>query len=132
MIGGTALVGGTGSIVGAAAGALFLGLVVSLLRFLGLSYSAQLIVQGAILAFAVLAQSRTQPDLLEARACPRRRFVTAVPVDQGGHEHVLQHGTLRQEAVILKHEADAGVPEISQRRGAKVERVLPVQRDSAL
>jgi ribose transport system permease protein len=62
VIGGTALVGGAGSIVGAAAGALFLGLVVSLLRFLGLSYSAQLIVQGAILAFAVLAQSRTQPD----------------------------------------------------------------------
>jgi ribose transport system permease protein len=59
VIGGTALVGGAGSIPGGAGGALFLGLVVSLLRFLGLSYSGQLIVQGSILGFAVLAQSRT-------------------------------------------------------------------------
>ena len=62
VIGGTALIGGTGSITGGAAGALFLGLVVSLLRFLGLSYSAQLIVQGVILAFAVFAQTQTDPE----------------------------------------------------------------------
>jgi ribose transport system permease protein len=58
VIGGTTLVGGIGSVSGGAAAALFLGLLVSLLRFLGLSYSTQLIVQGGILAAAVLAQSR--------------------------------------------------------------------------
>jgi ribose transport system permease protein len=62
VIGGTALIGGTGSVTGGAAGALFLGLVVSLLRFLGLSYNAQLIVQGVILAFAVFAQTQTEPE----------------------------------------------------------------------
>jgi ribose transport system permease protein len=60
VIGGTALSGGSGSVIGGAGGALFLALVVSLLRFLGLSYSGQLIVQGAILAFAIVAQSRAQ------------------------------------------------------------------------
>lgn len=60
VIGGTSLSGGTGSVIGGAGGALFLALVVSLLRFLGLSYSGQLIVQGAILAFAIVAQSRAQ------------------------------------------------------------------------
>jgi ribose transport system permease protein len=59
VIGGTTLIGGIGSVSGGAAAALFLGLLVSLLRFLGLSYSTQLIVQGGILAVAVLAQSRT-------------------------------------------------------------------------
>jgi ribose transport system permease protein len=58
VIGGTTLAGGIGSVSGGAAAALFLGLLVSLLRFLGLSYSTQLIVQGGILAAAVLAQSR--------------------------------------------------------------------------
>jgi ribose transport system permease protein len=59
VIGGTALAGGTGSVAGGAAGALLLGLIVSLLRFLGVPYGAQLAVQGCILAFAVLAQARS-------------------------------------------------------------------------
>jgi ribose/xylose/arabinose/galactoside ABC-type transport system permease subunit len=58
VIGGTALAGGSGSVVGGAAGALLLGLIVSLMRFLGLPYGAQLGVQGCILALAVFAQSR--------------------------------------------------------------------------
>ena len=58
VIGGTALAGGAGSVVGGAAGALFLGLVVSLLRFFGLSYSWQLVVEGTILTGSILAQSR--------------------------------------------------------------------------
>jgi ribose/xylose/arabinose/galactoside ABC-type transport system permease subunit len=62
VIGGTALIGGTGSVTGGAAGALFLGLVVSLLRFLGLSYNVQLIVEGVILAFAVLVQTQAGPE----------------------------------------------------------------------
>lgn len=60
VIGGTTLAGGIGSVTGGAVAALFLGLLVSLLRFLGLSYSTQIIVQGAILAAAVLAQSRAR------------------------------------------------------------------------
>jgi ribose transport system permease protein len=59
VIGGTALAGGTGSVAGGAAGALLLGLIVSLLRFLGVPYGAQLGVQGCILGFAVLVQARS-------------------------------------------------------------------------
>jgi len=58
VIGGTALAGGSGTVVGGAAGVFFLALLTSLLRFLGLSYSGQLIVQGAILAAAVILQAR--------------------------------------------------------------------------
>jgi ribose/xylose/arabinose/galactoside ABC-type transport system permease subunit len=45
-------------VVGGAAGVFFLALLTSFLRFLGLSYSGQLIVQGAILAAAVILQAR--------------------------------------------------------------------------
>jgi ribose transport system permease protein len=58
VIGGTALTGGSGSVVGGAAGVFFLALLTSFLRFLGLSYSGQLVVQGAILAAAVIMQAR--------------------------------------------------------------------------
>lgn len=58
VIGGTSLAGGSGSVVGGAAGVFFLALLTSFLRFLGLSYSGQLIVQGAILAAAVILQAR--------------------------------------------------------------------------
>lgn len=58
VIGGTSLSGGAGSVVGGAGGVFFLSLLTSLLRFLGLSYSGQLIVQGAILAAAVILQAR--------------------------------------------------------------------------
>ena len=58
VIGGTALTGGSGSVVGGAAGVFFLALLTSFLRFLGLSYSGQLVVQGAILAAAVILQAR--------------------------------------------------------------------------
>lgn len=58
VIGGTSLAGGSGSVVGGAAGVFFLALLTSFLRFLGLSYSGQLIVQGAILAIAVIVQAR--------------------------------------------------------------------------
>jgi ribose transport system permease protein len=58
VIGGTALAGGTGSVAGGAAGALFLGLVVSLLRFFGLTYSWQLVLEGAILILAVVTQAK--------------------------------------------------------------------------
>ncbi len=60
VLGGTAFTGGVGTIVGSAGGALFLTFVVSLLRFLGLAYRNQLMVQGAILALAIFAYSRVQ------------------------------------------------------------------------
>jgi ribose transport system permease protein len=60
VVGGTAFSGGVGTVIGSAGGSLFLAIVFSLLRFLGLSYSNQLVVQGAILAFAIYAHSRTQ------------------------------------------------------------------------
>jgi ribose transport system permease protein len=60
VLGGTAFTGGVGTIMGSAGGALFLTFVVSLLRFLGLAYRNQLMVQGAILALAIFAYSRVQ------------------------------------------------------------------------
>lgn len=58
VIGGTALTGGSGSVIGGVAGVFFLSLLTSFLRFLGLSYSGQLVVQGAILVAAVILQAR--------------------------------------------------------------------------
>jgi ribose/xylose/arabinose/galactoside ABC-type transport system permease subunit len=60
VVGGTAFSGGVGTVIGSAGGSLFLAIVFSLLRFLGLSYSNQLVVQGAILVFAIYAHSRAQ------------------------------------------------------------------------
>jgi ribose transport system permease protein len=60
VIGGTAFSGGTGSIIGTAGGALFLSMTFSLLRFLGLPYSNQLMVQGAILIVAIYIYARSQ------------------------------------------------------------------------
>jgi ribose transport system permease protein len=60
VIGGTSLSGGSGTIIGTAGGAFFLALLFSYLRFIGLPYSNQLIVQGAILALAAYAHARAQ------------------------------------------------------------------------
>jgi len=60
VVGGTAFSGGSGTIIGSTGGALFLAILISLLRFLGLPYSNQLMVQGAILAIAIYFQSRSQ------------------------------------------------------------------------
>lgn len=60
VVGGTAFSGGVGSIFGGTGGALFLAILISLLRFMGLPYSNQLIVQGAILAIAIYAQTRNK------------------------------------------------------------------------
>jgi len=59
VVGGTAFSGGSGTILGSTGGALFLAILISLLRFLGLPYSNQLMVQGAILAIAIYFQSRS-------------------------------------------------------------------------
>ena len=60
VVGGTSFSGGVGSLIGSVGGSLFLSIVISLLRFLGLPYSNQLMVQGAILAVAIFVHSRTQ------------------------------------------------------------------------
>lgn len=59
VVGGAAFSGGVGSVIGSVGGALFLTIVFSLLRFLGLSYSNQLVVQGTILAIAIYIQRRS-------------------------------------------------------------------------
>ncbi len=60
VVGGTAFAGGIGSIVGGMGGAIFLAILISLLRFMGLPYSNQLMVQGVILAIAIYAQTRNK------------------------------------------------------------------------
>ena len=58
VVGGTIFSGGVGSIIGGMGGTLFLTILISLLRFMGLPYSTQLIVQGTILVIAIYAQTR--------------------------------------------------------------------------
>lgn len=60
VVGGTSLAGGSGSVVGAAGGALFLALLFSFLRFIGWPYTIQLMMQGLILAVAVYLHVRSQ------------------------------------------------------------------------
>ena len=60
VVGGTIFSGGVGTIIGGTGGALFLAILISLLRFMGLPYSNQLMVQGVILAIAIYAQSRNK------------------------------------------------------------------------
>jgi ribose/xylose/arabinose/galactoside ABC-type transport system permease subunit len=59
VVGGTALSGGSGSVVGTAGGALFLSLLFSFLRSIGLPYTIQLMAQGLILAVAVYLHVRS-------------------------------------------------------------------------
>ncbi|QSR28803.1 ABC transporter permease [Nocardioides aromaticivorans] len=56
VVGGTALTGGRGSVVGSAIGALFLSQLTQLVLSLGAPSSTQLILQAAVIAVAVLAQ----------------------------------------------------------------------------
>jgi len=56
VVGGTALTGGRGSVVGSAVGALFLSQLTQLVLSLGAPSSTQLILQAAVIAAAVIAQ----------------------------------------------------------------------------
>ena len=56
VVGGTALIGGKGSVVGTAVGALFLSQLTQLVLSLGAPSSTQLIIQAAVIAIAVTAQ----------------------------------------------------------------------------
>ena len=60
VVGGTMFSGGVGSVVGGIGGALFLAILISMLRFLGLPYENQLMVQGVILTIAIYAQTRSE------------------------------------------------------------------------
>ena len=73
-----------------------------------------------------------QPDLFEAGtgACG---IVAAIFFrHQRRHEDVFKNGALRQQAMILKDEPDAGVSEIRQRGGGEIERILPIEGDGPL
>jgi ribose transport system permease protein len=64
VVGGTALTGGRGNVVGTAAGALFLSQLTQLVLSLGAPSSTQLIIQAVVLALAVFAQGIDCPTLL--------------------------------------------------------------------
>lgn len=57
VIGGTPITGGLGSILGTVGGSFFLAVLISILRFLGLEYRSQLIVQGLVLISAIAIYS---------------------------------------------------------------------------
>src|SRR5712691_13244522 len=48
-----------------------------------------------------------------------------------GNQHVLDHRALRQQTVVLKHEADRAVAERRERGCRKLERILAVERHRA-
>jgi ribose transport system permease protein len=58
ILGGTSLFGGRGSVVGAMLGSLMIGLINNGLILMGLEFSQQLIVRGAIIVFAVALARR--------------------------------------------------------------------------
>ena len=72
-----------------------------------------------LLAAGQLARAMVQPvaqaDLVEQFERPAARAPPAVPSrDQRRNQHVLQHAALRQQVVILEHEADLPVAERGQ------------------
>ena len=66
-----------------------------------------------------------QTDPLEQVPGPGRRIGVGVP-HQRRDEHVLEHGALRQQQVVLKDETDTPVPERRQLGRRQRERVDPV------
>jgi ribose transport system permease protein len=74
VVGGTPLIGGRGTIVGTALGALFLSQLTQLVLSLGAPSSTQLLIQAAVIAVAVTAQGLELGGLLRL---PRRRKETA-------------------------------------------------------
>lgn len=60
ILGGTSLSGGVGSVVGAVIGSLLIGLINNGLLLMGLEYSQQLIVRGAIIILAVALGRRNR------------------------------------------------------------------------
>ena len=59
VLGGTSLMGGTGTIIGSIVGALMIGLINNGLVLFGLDYSQQLIARGGIIILAVALSQRS-------------------------------------------------------------------------
>ncbi len=77
-----------------------------------------------------MVQPRSEPHLIKqsAGALGRRRIGLA---HQCRDENVLQHGALREQAMILKHEADLAIPERRERLGRELVRILTRDTDRA-
>ena len=55
----------------------------------------------------------------------------ATPSARNGIEHVFQHRALRQQVVLLKHEADLPAAEVGERGLVELERILAGEADAA-
>lgn len=77
IVGGTALAGGQGSVVGALIGSLLIGLIGNALIILGLANPEQLMVRGLIIIFAVILSSRPRGrrKLMDGRFGTLRRLL---------------------------------------------------------
>lgn len=88
VLGGVALTGGRGQILGAAAGAIALGVILNLLIVAGLPYEAQDVGRGLIIIVAVLAYDRIRRALATwrtKRTLKRERFnPSSTEIQQGG------------------------------------------------
>ena len=69
-----------------------------------------------------------QPDLIEQFAGAAGSFRVRVP-DQRRNQHVFQHGTLRQQAVVLENEADLLIAEGRQFLFAELVGIGAVERN---
>ena len=75
-----------------------------------------------------MIDSRRQADAIDEHPGTREIAVAiAAAGNQRRHEHVLEHGALRQQTVILKDEADFTVAEVRDGRRPERERILPVR-----
>lgn len=82
VIGGTSLFGGEGGVSGTVLGALFIATLANLLNLLGVSPFTQQIIQGGVLALAVVIDQLQRRGSLRGRA--RRKEVTASQQLAGG------------------------------------------------
>lgn len=113
IVGGTALAGGKGSVVGALIGSLLIGLIGNALIILGLASPEQLMARGLIIILAVILSSRPRgrgPAFSGRLRLLRRTGLVATAPIQGsaGEEHTVSPGSEPPGAAASR--ADDGNP----------------------
>lgn len=76
-------------------------------------------------------KAMAEPDALQERACMLVLCVRALAESERGQQHVFDYGVLRQEMMLLKHEAEGLIAKFCQRDFAKRARIRGVERDRA-
>jgi hypothetical protein len=76
-----------------------------------------------------MVETWRKADLLQQRSRVLGIVSSIARRHERRHQHVLEHRALGQQAVILKHEPDLGVPEIGESSRRQREWILSAERD---